>query len=214
MTSTLEEQLGVASSATYRDVGDFRLWQSTDPGIILYVARSVQLARAAGGRYHAAVTQVQRWRAGSYEVIGGSAIFGVFGDTSTDDDQARRRQEQWARVLLNTGYKGADRPRFMPLPVRDIYLTHTADSSQARTAPAAAGSNESRTLVLELSAPGAREWVRAVREKATVPGSVRLSYTYPQMMPSATASVTLHGARVYTRLSTTLKKATDGTLYG
>lgn len=214
MTSSLEEQLGVASSATYWDVGDFRLWQSTDPGIILYVVRSLQLAREAGGRYHAAVTQVQRWRAGSYEVTGGSAILGVFGDASTDDDEARRRQEQWTRVLLNMGYKGADRPRFMPLPMHDICLTHTADSSQARTAPAAADSNESRTLVLELSALGAREWVRAVREKATIPGSARLSYTYPQMMPSATASVALHGARVYTRLSTTLKKATDGTLYG
>src|SRR6185369_3644630 len=126
-------------SATYWDVEDFRLWQSTDPGIILYVARSLQLAREASGRYHAVVTQVQRWRAGSYEVTGGSAILGVFGDTSTDDE-ARRRQEQWTRVLLNTGYKGADRPRFIPLPVRDIYLTHTADSSQARTAPAAVGS--------------------------------------------------------------------------
>jgi hypothetical protein len=159
------------------------------------------------------VTQVQRWHAGSYEVTGGSAILGVFGDVATDDE-ARRRQEQWVRVLLNTGYKGTDQPRFVPLPVHDIRLTHTADASQVRTAPAAAGSNESKTLALELSATGARDWVRTIREKATVPGNVRLTYTYPQMMPTATATVVLHGARVYTCLSTILKKANDGSLYG
>lgn len=209
MGSSLQEQIGVASGALHWDVGGFRLWQSTAPGVVLYVARELRLARESDRRYHAAVTQTRRWTKGSYEVTGGSALLGVFGG---EDPLAF--ENEWVRVLLNKGYKEAPRPKFLPLPVRDVSVAATLADTDGRLLPPAAGQTQSATLLFELTPGGAQTWPRAVLEKTTVPGSVRLSYTYPQMLPGASARVQVHGARVYTSLAAALDKAADGTLYG
>jgi len=209
MGSSLQEQIGVASGALHWDVGGFRLWQSSVPGVVLYVARELRLARESDRRYHAAVTQTRRWTKGSYEVTGGSALLGVFGD---EDPLAF--ENEWVRVLLNKGYKEAPRPKFLPLPVRDVSVAATPGAGDGRPLPPPAGQTPSATLLFELTAGGAQAWPRAVLDKTTVSGSVRLSYTYPQMMPGASARVQVHGARVYTSLAATLDKAADGTLYG
>jgi hypothetical protein len=209
MGSSLQEQIGVASGALHWDVGGFRLWQSSVPGVVLYVARELRLARESDRRYHAAVTQTRRWTKGSYEVTGGSALLGVFGD---EDPLAF--ENEWVRVLLNKGYKEAPRPKFLPLPVRDVSVAATPGAGDGRPLPPPAGQTPSATLLFELTAGGAQAWPRAVLDKTTVSGSVRLSYTYPQMMPGASARVQVHGARVYTSLAATLHKAADGTLYG
>lgn len=209
MGSSLQEQIGVASGALHWDVGGFRLWQSTVPGVVLYVARELRLARESDRRYHAAVTQTRRWTKGSYEVTGGSALLGVFGD---EDPLAF--ESDWVRVLLNKGYKEAPRPKFLPLPVRDVSVTATPAGTDGRLLPPAAGQTPSATLLFELTASGAGVWPSAVLEKTALSGSVRLSYAYPQMMPGASARVQVHGARVYTSLAATLGKAADGTLYG
>jgi len=214
MAPSLQEQLGVASNAIYWDVGRFRLWQSTVPEVILYVARDMGLAKEDSGRYRAAFTEVRRWSGGSYEVMGGSAILGVFGDLSIEEEGTRELEEQWARVVLNMGYKGAMRPRFLPLPVRDVRLMAIIDASQVCVAEPPGSAGESRTLMFDLSTAAARAWERAILEKSTVPGGVRLFYVYPQMMPQATATVTIHGLRVYASLTAMLNKADDGTLYG
>jgi hypothetical protein len=155
MTSMLREQLAVPGSGLYWDVGGFRLWQSTVPEIILYVATDLQLAKDAHGRYRSTVTQVQRWRGGSYEVTGGSAILGFYGDAFADPGAARTLEDEWSRVVLNMGYSGPSPPRFIPLPVRDAHLAAAVDDSQVRMADST-GERDSRTLVLDLTAAGAR----------------------------------------------------------
>src|SRR4029078_419638 len=80
MASILEEQLGVASGAAYWDAGAYRIWQSTVPDILCYAPRDLRLATETGGRFRASLNQVQRWRSGSLEVTGGSAVLGVFPD--------------------------------------------------------------------------------------------------------------------------------------
>lgn len=214
MVASLQEQLGVASDAKYWDVGRFRLWQSTAQEIILYVTRDLGLAKERGGRYRAAFTKAQRWSNGSYEIIGGSAILGVFGDPSIDVESMQELEAQWTRVVLNMGYKGPTQPRFLPLPVRDVKLIAMIDDSQARVTQSPDSYGESKTLMVDLSATAAQAWGRAILEKSTVPGGVRLSYVYPQMMPQATATITIHGARVYAHLTAAFSKADDGTLYG
>ena len=156
MAPSLQEQLGVASNAIYWDVGRFRLWQSTVPEVILYVARDMGLAKEDSGRYRAAFTEVRRWSGGSYEVMGGSAILGVFGDLSIEEEGTRELEEQWARVVLNMGYKGAMRPRFLPLPVRDVRLMAIIDASQVCVAEPPGSAGESRTLMFDLSTAAAR----------------------------------------------------------
>src|SRR3954471_20575875 len=105
MASNLQEQFGVANSGLHWDVEGFRLWQSTEPGVILYVARDVRLAKDAAGRYNATLTQTQRWSGGAYDVTGGSAALCAFADLPPDSDDARRLEDQWTRVVMNMGYK-------------------------------------------------------------------------------------------------------------
>lgn len=214
MASNLEEQFGVANSAAHWDVEGFRLWQSTEPGVILYVPREVRLAKDAEGRYNATLTQTQRWRVGAYDVTGGSAALCVFADLPPDSDAARRLEDQWTRVVMNMGYKGPMRPRFLPLPVREVRLTVSMDASQGRVAEDVAGKAESRSAVINLTSTGTREWVRAIRDKAAISGGIRIAYTYPQMMPQVTATATMHGSRTYALLAAALQRAADGTLYG
>jgi hypothetical protein len=214
MSSNLQEQFGVANSAAHWDVEGFRLWQSTEPGIILYVARDVRLARDGAGRYNATLTQTQRWHGGAYDVTGGSAALCVFADLPLDSDAARRREDQWIRVVMNMGYKGSTRPRFLPLPVREVRLTVAMDASQGRVAEDSASKAESRSAVITLTSTGAREWIRAITDKAAISGGMRIAYTYPQMMPQVTATATMHGSRAYALLAAALPKAADGTLYG
>ena len=213
MASTLEEQLGVATGGAHWDVGGFRLWQTTVPDVIFFAPRELRLAPETGGRYRAALTEVQRWRSGTYEVTGGSIVLGVFGDTA-DGAEIGPLADQWRRVLLNTGYKASTRPRFLPLPVRDARVSAVIDASHTPDGKASGATREGRTLVLNLTAAGAREWARAVRREGVVKGSIRLTYEYPQLLPRSTAAVTINGARVYSGVAADLHKAADGWLYG
>lgn len=206
------EKIGVTSGGAHWDVEGYRLFASAIQGVVLYVPNMLRLARE-GGRYRAGLTCTQSWNGNGYEVRGGSALLGLFGDESVEND-ASALADQWRRVLLNTGYKESPSPRFLPLPLREVRLTSTADAAQARATEEPASSQNSRTLVLDLTAAGVQAWERAIREKSPVTGGVRLSYLYPQLMPQATARVTLHGPQVHAQLVATLSKAVDGTLYG
>lgn len=209
MPTSLQEQPGVASDAAHWDLGHFRLWQSTVPEIILYARRELVLAREQGQRYRASVIQMRKWVGGRYEVTGGSAVLGVFGV-----DDAREFDTEWTRAVLNRGYTASQHPRFLPLPVRDIRVTAMLNASGATESELPDTDNDSTTLVFKLSAVAARDWAGAILDRTRVSGSIRLSYAYPQMMPAAKATVTVHGASVYARLQAMLSSADDGTIYG
>jgi hypothetical protein len=177
MASTLEERLGVATGGAHWDVDEFRLWQTTVPDVIFYAPRDLRLASETGGRYRAALTQVQRWRSGTYEVTGGSFVLGVFGDIA--DAEIGSLADQWRRVLVNTGYTASARPRFLPLPIRDVRVSAAIDASHTPDATSSGAAREGRTLVLTLTAAGAREWARAVRREGAIKGSVRAAAAAP-----------------------------------
>lgn len=44
MTSPLQEQIGVAATGTHWDVEGVRLWESTIPDVLLYLARDVRVS--------------------------------------------------------------------------------------------------------------------------------------------------------------------------
>jgi hypothetical protein len=212
MASTLEEQLGVATGGVHWDVGAFQLWQSTVPEILFYSARELQLARETGRRYRASLTQVRRFGDDGYDIIGGAAVLGVFGDPSGADLTALA--DNWRRVLLNTGYRASPRPRFLPLPTRNVQVSAALDASHVTDVAAATASREGRTLTLNLTASGARAWTQAMHGEAAVKGTVRIAYEYPQLLPRSIAAVSINGTRAHALASTELRKAADGTLFG
>jgi hypothetical protein len=98
--------------------------------------------------------------------------------------------------------------------VRDVHLSAAIDPAHTPDGAAAGTTREGRTLMLTLTATGAREWTRAVKREGAVKGSVRLTYEYPQLLPRSTAAVTIGGARVHACVAGKLHLAPDGTLYG
>ena len=59
MDSSLQEQIGVASTGQYWDVGDYRLWRSTVPDVVLYSSRRLALAQYPGGLQLAALIVIE-----------------------------------------------------------------------------------------------------------------------------------------------------------
>ena len=229
MTSSLQEQLGVAMPGARWDVQGIRLWQSTDPDIVLYAATEPALSKGSdNGRYQAAVSQFRRWQedTNAYKTTGGSALLTVTVTPEYDPQTMQQLRDRWRMVLMNKGYSGNPNPRFVPLPMRNMQIQAAVDpgmgklpASNGNSGPGAStvsqgGTSGTASLMLELTESGADSWAAGITGKGSLAGSVKATYEYPQMLPQIEVKVTLRGQRVFGYLSTALKRADDGTLYG
>ena len=220
MPTSLQEQLGVAVTGQHWDLQDVTLWQSTAPEIILFIMNQPVLVRSSDNkRYQAALSQFRVWQEDHYKVTGGSFLFTITSDVDSDIQTSQKMKEQWRNVLLNKGYKGSANPKFVPLPIRNGKISVILDSTFGKVNDPddqgeIAAPGTSTSLMIALRELGAQEWARRIKENGLFPGSVRLTYEYPQMLPEVEGRVTLHGLRVFTFLSEALSHNDDGTLYG
>lgn len=208
MTTPIQTQVAVGADAARWDVGDHRIWESTEPGVLLYVRTDLRFATDSSGRPSATVTRYLKWTDDAgFVPTGGAATFGFLGVRPEDAAAVLSLQDTWTRVIRASGYQGGD-PRYLPLPLRDAALVAELDAAEA------SGTADGTTLRVELTAAGATAWAAAITDRQAVAGTIRLSHTYPRLMPPATAVVQLHGRKVYIGLSTMLTKAADGELSG
>jgi hypothetical protein len=216
VTTTPQQQVAVAIDAQHWDVDEYRLWESTEPGVLLYARHELRLAADSVGRPVASVNRdLKRSETGTgFEPTGGKAVLGFLGAEPDDAAVLLSLQDTWTRAVRAGGYDGAGPgtdPRYRPLPVREPALSARFDPAQASVV---APGQEGTTLTVDLTAAGAAAWAAAIRDHGAVAGAVRLTYAYPQIMPPATAVVQVHGAQVYTRLAQALTPADDGEVSG
>jgi hypothetical protein len=198
MPSSLQAQLGVAASGDRTDVGDFVLWKSTDPEIMLYAPKRPMLAQNSD-RLSATISQFQQWQNGSYQMTGGSALL-----TLTSPVPSTQLQTQWRKLLCLETLT----PRFLPLPMQNYRAQVLIDTSLGQQSDRSTG----ESLLLELTAAGIEQWSKGIKAKSAIAGMVKVTYDYPRLMPAVSAQVTLHGLRVFNSL-TQLLHQTNG-IYG
>src|SRR3712207_203006 len=119
MSSFLQQELGVAMSGVKWDIGNFKLWQSVDPNIILFTPRQPSLAiNPANGRYQVAVSQYRQQRDDTYKITGGSSIFTITSAIQYDRQQFEQLKQQWMSEMQAIGPQPPRNPRFIPLNVQ------------------------------------------------------------------------------------------------
>jgi len=218
--SSLQEQTGVAITGASWDAGDYRLWQGVDSDVILYMSRKLALATSdETGAPRATISRFLRWQDGAYQVTGGSASLTITCAPGLDSRALQLLKGDWLRVLLNSGYAGNPNPKFLPLPIRNGKLSLAMDKAIGRDLAAAGDSRtgapgDTLTVAVDLTAAGADLWAQAVRVGARVSGGLSFTYEYPQMLPEADAKVTVSGLRVFTYLSSALRRGADGVIAG
>lgn len=201
-------QTAVATGAAHWDIGGYRIWESTEPGILLYARNELRLAADSNGRPFVAFSRALGWNGTDFVPTGGSATLGFLGTETDDPARLLSLQDEWTRVVRASEGHTAQDPRYLPLPIRDATLSARLDPADA------ASTAEGSTLRVDLTAAGAKTWAAAITEGAPVAGTVRLSYAYLQVMPPATAVVQVHGRQLYAELAARLAKAPDGELSG
>lgn len=220
MTSALQEQPGVTISGQHWEVEDFLLFQSTDEDTILFVPKQPRLMQdSEHRRYQATLTQFLRWQERDYTVTGGSALFSITTVPHYDTQALQQLKERWRRVVLNMGFTGAGEPRFVPLSMRNLrveVVIGTASGKPTSTSGAADGglSSETVSIAIDLTAQGAQQWGQGVSAKGAIPGAVRVTYEYPQLLPAVEALARVLGPRVFTYLSNVLDRNEQGIRYG
>lgn len=219
MSTFLSEEFGVASSGVKWDIGNFKLYQSTNPNVILYITKQPQIARNDKGRYQIAVTQFRQQVDDTYKITGGSAVFTITTAPQIDRKQLEMLQEQWRAEMAGSGLPVPSSPRFVPLNTQrgraEVLINemsgtpHTAHNEKDIGTPG--GTN---SFLIKLTEAGVQEWAQGIREKTAVPAGVKLKYEYLRMMPTCGARVICHGRRFFQHISGALDVSVQGFYYG
>jgi hypothetical protein len=220
MSRFLQEELGVAMSGVKWDIDGFKLWQSTDPNIILFTPRQPTLAiNPANGRYQVAVSQFRQQTEGTYKVTHGSAIFTITSAIQYDAREFARLKEQWLAEMGAVGPEPPRNPRFIPLNVQkgkaQVLINPLSGTPNEAHNEADVGTpGGTNSFLVELTELGAQEWVQGIKTKSNIPAGVKFMYEYLRMMPHCGARVTLHGRRAFQHISGELNVSYDGLFYG
>jgi hypothetical protein len=211
MSSFLQPELGVAPSGIKWDIGNFRLWQSTQSNVILFIIRQPVIAiNSDNGRYQVAVNIWHQWQQQKDKITGGAVNF-TLTTTIPNSTQARQKLEaQWVKELIKQGYMGSANPRFIPLPIQNVTTQVLFDSHLGQVKD----NHDTNTFILELTAKGGEEWERGIKTNRLPAGEVQLMYEYPQLLPSVSGRVRFHGQKVYTSLTSALRRSSEGYYYG
>lgn len=216
----LQEEIGVAMSGVKWDIGNFKLWQSTRPDIILFTPRQPMLAiDPLTGRYQAAVSQFRQQTEGTYKITGGSAMFTITTALQYNADDFNRLKEQWVSEMNAVGPAPARNPRFIPLNVQKgraqvLMNPQTGKPNEAHNNADVGTPGGTLSFLLELSELGAQEWVQGIKTNSNIPGGVMFEYEYLRMLPDIGAQVKVHGNRLFQHVSTELNVSVDGFWYG
>ena len=220
MSSSLQEEVSVASSGNYWDIDGVRLWESTQPGLILYVPLQPSLATDQQQRYQLALTVERQWQEGTDQVTGAtlSITTQLFG--SQEFSAFEQQKQHWQQQLLSRGYGGEQNLTFAPLSLRQIQAQVLLDSQFGTVSlprldsQQAAPAGETSSFLLQLTAAGAHRWLEAMASRAEIPGTITFNYEYPQLLPPATAEVQVKGKGVFDYLASVLVRGDDGHYYG
>jgi hypothetical protein len=217
MSNFLSPQTGVSMSGVFWDIGPFKLWQSTSPGVVLFTPKQPTLALGPDGRYQVAVSSYRQQQDGTYKITGGAAAFTVTTALQYDPAAMDRLKEEWRRHLREQN--GPTNPIFVPLNARkaEAVVLMGAQSGKPhaehnnRDAGTPGGSN---SFLIELTALGAQEWSQAIRNHTNVPADVKLSFEYLRMLPLIGARVKLSGSKVFEHFSVSANASVTAGWYG
>jgi len=216
----LQEELGVAMSGVKWDIGNFKLWQSTRPDIILFTPRQPSLAiNPATGRYQFGMAQYRQQSEGTYKITGGSAVFTITSAIQFDPAEFQRLKDQWVSEMGAIGPEPPSNPRFIPLNVqkgqaRVLIDPDTGTADEEHNARDVGTPGGTISFLVDLTELGAQLWTQGIKENTSIPGGIAFSYEYLRMMPDIGARVVVHGDRTFQHVSTELNASVDGLWYG
>lgn len=216
--SSLQEQLSVAPAGQGWQIGEFKLWQSTQEDIILFIRQRPQLSIRSDGRYQAALTVLRQWQQGKDTITGGIITFAT---TLAHPYNAafEQLQQHWRQELTKRGYTNAERVKFLPLPVQSLktdlkidstlgQLEHSNDLDSATTI------DSTQYFSIKLSDRGTQQYLDGIQLRRPVSGILDISYEYPQTLPAMTVRVKVHGKKIFETVKINLNKNRDQTYYG
>jgi hypothetical protein len=224
MADFLQEQLGVATGGVKWDSGNFKLWQSTNPNIILFCPKQAVLSKGTDKRYQSMVT-VDNQQVGSTggtggedKITGGAAVIAFTTAIDFTKEELERLQEQWRAEYLSKGgttqnprfvamslQKGVARPA-IPEDYGSIDVRHNQKDIGT------AGGTVS--YLMDLTELGAQVFAQGIKERKGVPGAVQMEFQYLQYVPPVGARVTLQGKRAFKHLSAAMDVSVNGFWYG
>jgi hypothetical protein len=220
MAGVIEERYGVSVSGAAWDSGNFKLWASQSPGVILFSPRQPMLARnLTTGRYEAACSQYRAQAEGTYKIVGGASSFTVTTGLQYDEQQIQALKEQW-RTTLGSDPTAPKDPTFVPLNTRKgttqlaIPTVSGAPSKLTQDANDAGTPGGTLTYMCDLTAIGAQEWGDAIRSGKSPVAQIMLQYEYLRYMPTCSVEIDIDGQRCFQHFSGQLKASFDGVYYG
>lgn len=216
MSTFLQETLGVADSGVMWDVGNFKLWQSTRPNIILFITKQPELVKNERGVSQMAVsTYTQQQPDRSMKITGGSAAFTLTSAIQWDARTFKDVQDSWRAAI------GPNAPRdvkFVPLNIQkgkvQLDLSPASGTAKRATETDVGTPGGTVSFFVNLTELGAQEWAQAIKGRTRIPGSVYYRYQYLRNMPPVGARVQVHGRRVFQHLSAALNVSYNGIFYG
>jgi hypothetical protein len=216
MSSFLQSEFGVAMSGVKWDIGNFKLWQSTQPDTILFTPRQPVLAKGENGRYQIAVSSYRQQADGTYKITGGSAIFTITSALQYDARKFQQLQDQWRAEMGPTAPRN---PKFVPLNVQKgeaqvLINPVSGKPDEAHNNKDVGTPGGTNSFLVELTDLGAQEWAQGIKNKTAIPAGVKFMYEYLRLMPTVGAAVTVHGSRVFQHLSAALDVSVQGVYYG
>lgn len=216
MSTFLRETLGVADSGVFWDVGNFKLFQSTQNNVILFISKIPELVRDEKKRPQLAVTNyIEQQEDRSVKISGGAASFSITSAVQYDPQALKQLEDSWRAAV---GERGAN-ARFVPLNTQKgkVRLTIPEADGTVRTKH-----NETDvgtpggtlSFLVDLSEKGAQAWAQGIKNGTRIPGVVEYRYEYLRSLPPVGATVKIHGSRVFSHLSTALNVSVNGFWYG
>lgn len=218
MGSFLQQELGVAMSGVKWDIGNYKLWQSTEPEIILFTAKQPALAKGQNGRYQMAVSQFRQQEDETYKITGGSAVFTITSAVQHDSAGFEALKEQWRSEMAGIGPRPPRNPRFIPLNTQKgtaqvLINPMSGTPDQAHNDVNIGTPGGTNSFLVELTSLGAQEWVQGIREQTAVPAGVKMMYEYLRMLPTVGAVVSVEASTMWTKFTASLS-ASGGFLFG
>ncbi|MBD2337014.1 hypothetical protein H6G64_08405 [Calothrix sp. FACHB-156] len=220
MSSTLQSEIGVSPSGLKWDIDNFRLWESTQADVILYIPLQPKLAiNLENQRYQVGVSIFHQWQASQDNITGGHVNFTLTTKTELSPQAWEELQAKWLKEITKQGYSASLKPKFLPLHIRqltaqillDPQIGQVKQPGENNTTP---DNSETCFLWLDLTAKGGVAWEQGLKLRRLPAADVQLEYEYPQLLPAISASIHVDGKRIYHAVTAVLKLGKDGYYYG
>jgi hypothetical protein len=210
MTSSVNEEVGVATSGVNWDVGDFKLYQGSKDDTILFTKKQPSLAKDAEGKYHFSLYIYREQTGGTYKITGGSVIFTLTSSVQYSPEELNKVKESWRTAIINSG--NAQDSNFIFKPLRMESATAELIYDEGNGIPHKAHNDinvgiqgGTNTFLINLTERGAQVCLQSIKEKKGIPFAVLFSYKYLRWLPTVSAEVHLDGKKTFEHLSKAFK---------